>query len=80
MYGEDDYSNKTGSIKKQEFCKQLDRMKLPSLWTYTSELVLLQGFLGICEEVNSSPKPFFHESGVRSLASTCCLVSLHVEM
>lgn len=80
MYGEDDYSSKTGSTKKQEFCEQLDRMTFPSLWTYTSEFVLLQGFLGICEGVNSSPEPFFHESGVMSLASTRCLLSFHVEM
>lgn len=59
MYREDDYSNKTGSTKKQEFCEQLDRMKLSSLWTYASELVLLQGFIGICVEVNSSPQNFF---------------------
>lgn len=42
MYREDDYSTKTGSTKEQEFCEQLDRMKLSSLETYTSKIVLLK--------------------------------------
>lgn len=56
MYRENDYSTKTGFTKEQEFCEQLDRMKLSSLWTYMSGLDLLKRFLGICD---AFPKTFF---------------------
>lgn len=80
MHREDDYSSRTGSTKKQEFCEQLERMTCPSLQTYTSELVLLHGFLSICKVVNSPPKAFLHESGVMGLMSIWSLFMLKCSM
>lgn len=80
MHRENDYSSKTGSTKKQEFCEPLKRMKCPSLWTYTSELVLLQGFLSICKGVSPPPKAFLHESGVMALVSIWSLFMLKCSM